>query len=62
MTVQLLTNDEMISLLPTITIGNDKPKEQQWFTRAEVLKIMRGVEEAIQKLDEKSFVSPIPLG
>lgn len=62
MTVQLLTDEKMISLLPTIIMGNDKPKEQQWFTRSEVLKIMRGVEEAIQKTDEKSFVSPIPLG
>ena len=62
MTSKILTDIEMQSLLPTITMGNEKPKEQQWFTRAEVLKIMRDVEEAIQKLDEKSFVSPIPLG
>lgn len=51
----MLTDQEMLDLLPTITLkGETEAKQQVWFTRKEVLAYGRKVEEFLKdKLEQE---------
>lgn len=51
----ILSDKELLELLPKITNGSDKPKTQLWFTQAEVLKIMRDTETKVLENMKKDF-------
>jgi hypothetical protein len=42
-----LSNEELIELLPKISIGSDKPKTQVWLNQADALRVMRVVETEV---------------
>jgi hypothetical protein len=56
MSTKVLTDIELQALLPTISMGKDKPVTQIWLTRTEVLKVMRDVEKETLRRIEKSVV------
>jgi hypothetical protein len=54
MSTKVLTDIELQALLPTISMGKDKPVTQIWLTRTEVLKVMRDVEKETLRRMEKN--------
>lgn len=54
----ILSNEELIELLPKISIGTDKPKTQVWLNQADALKIMRVVEAEVLRRLGKDIEKP----